>query len=487
MNLGIILLASVLSFSTGPFAFSQATAEGKREPDLTQKEGANEKKKSSKQSRMHPDENVIRVQTALKEKGFDPGPIDGIMGPRTRKAVAAFQRELNFYASGQVDRQTESALGIALERAAATETDIEREKPMPTPVTPPTEIPPALPHIQPEPFELSPFRPNVGLGTAYVAEDVRLFQMALKNRGYDPGEINGVVTSETQEALRQFQAANNLPVTGIIDDRTQAALGVSVRGIRNPDVPGPRGEIERTKPEPDTEPQGQPMKLEHKSGSDHMKTKEGKIDGDHQERLSKSAEVLQAMMKAGDRKIPMELLQRAEAIAVIPNMKKGAFGIGGSYGKGVVARRMPSGLWSAPAFVSIGGGSFGLQLGVSSTDLVLVFTDKKALDSIESGASLKLGADAAVVAGPIGREAEAGVTHDFKSAVYAYSRSKGLFAGVALDGAVIDIDHHADREVYGDKVDTKTIMRNETMATNPDVRSFVETLNRLVPKKVSKR
>ena len=165
---------------------------------------------------------------------------------------------------------------------------------------------------------------------------------------------------------------------------------------------------------------------------------------------------------------------------MIPHVVKGAFGIGGRYGKGVIVQRLSNGRWSAPAFISIGGGSFGAQIGVSATDLVLVFTDRNAVDTIAKGTSLKLGADAAVVAGPIGRSAEAGVTHDLKSGVYAYSRSKGLFAGVALDGAVLDIDKSDNRDVFGTE-DARTILTSDAMAKNAAVRNFVATMTRLVP------
>src|SRR5207237_10229762 len=152
--------------------------------------------------------------------------------------------------------------------------------------------------------------------------------------------------------------------------------------------------------------------------------KTSKADKDAQERLEKAASVLQDLTQAEDKRIPDALLERAEAIAVIPNMIKGAFGIGGRYGKGVVSKRLSEGRWSSPAFIQIGGGSFGLQIGATSTDLVLVFTDAKALDLLEKGKDLKLGLDAGVVAGPIGREAEAGVNANLESAIYAYSRAK---------------------------------------------------------------
>src|SRR5262249_42958619 len=138
------------------------------------------------------------------------------------------------------------------------------------------------------------------------------------------------------------------------------------------------------------------------------RNKPGRVEHEYNQRAIKAAEVLQSLTNVSDNKIPDKLLQRAEAIAVIPNMIKGAFGIGGRYGKGLVAKRTDNGRWGAPAFISIGGGSFGAQLGVNETDLVLVFTDKAGVDSLEKGMSLKLGVDAAVTAGPVGRSGEAG-------------------------------------------------------------------------------
>jgi lipid-binding SYLF domain-containing protein len=206
-----------------------------------------------------------------------------------------------------------------------------------------------------------------------------------------------------------------------------------------------------------------------------------KSDKESSERIAKAAEVLQDLTSAKDKRIPNDLLERADAIAVVPNMIKGAFGIGGRYGKGVVSQRLENGRWSPPAFIEIGGGSFGLQLGVSSTDLVLVFTDKKALDLLEEGKDLKLGADAAVVAGPLGRSAEAGVNLKLETAIYAYSRAKGLFAGVALDGAVLDIDNSRNEKVYG--VRTGKDILNGHVAANTTVQPFMDTLERVIPKK----
>jgi len=205
---------------------------------------------------------------------------------------------------------------------------------------------------------------------------------------------------------------------------------------------------------------------------------------DESERIAKAVDVLQDLTAAPDKKVPHELLERAEAIAVIPNMIKGAFGVGGNYGKGMVSQRLANGNWSQPAYLQIGGGSFGAQLGVSSTDLVLVFTDRKALDLLEGGKDLKLGADAGVVAGPIGRTAEAGVNANLKSAIYAYSRSKGLFAGVALDGALLSIDKDMNEKMYGPSVSTESILKG-TVAANSTALPFVTALEKYVPPKTA--
>jgi len=216
----------------------------------------------------------------------------------------------------------------------------------------------------------------------------------------------------------------------------------------------------------------------------NVPTKPDKEAKDASERIAKAIEVLQDLTAAPDKKVPHELLERAEAIAVIPNMIKGAFGVGGNYGKGMVSQRLPNGNWSQPVYLQIGGGSFGAQLGVSSTDLVLVFTDRKALDLLEGGKDLKLGADAGVVAGPIGRTAEAGVNANLKSAIYAYSRSKGLFAGVALDGALLSIDKDMNEKMYGPSVSAESILKG-TAAANSTAQPFVTALEKYVPPKTA--
>lgn len=195
------------------------------------------------------------------------------------------------------------------------------------------------------------------------------------------------------------------------------------------------------------------------------------------ERAQNAAAVLDEIMKTPDKGIPKELLLNSHAIAVIPHVVKGAFGVGGRFGKGLIAARTRTGTWGTPAFVDLSGGSFGFQIGVSATDLVLVFTDKGGLKGLLSG-KLKFGVDAAAAAGPVGRTAEASTDVKLKSAIYSYSRSKGLFAGVSLDGAVMSIDDSANHKVYGIGVTGTDILVTSKVKASGTAEPFRASLNR---------
>jgi lipid-binding SYLF domain-containing protein len=166
-----------------------------------------------------------------------------------------------------------------------------------------------------------------------------------------------------------------------------------------------------------------------------------------QGRLLTAAQVLEELSGARDQAIPDRLLARAYGIAVIPDVTKVAWFLGGRRGHGALVVRGKDGRFSDPVFVTLTGGSFGLQWGVQSTDIVLVFTTPKGIEGI-SGGKVTLGADASVAAGPVGRQASAGTDSAFKAEVYSYSRSRGAFIGLALDGGVINIDDEADAAFY---------------------------------------
>jgi len=198
------------------------------------------------------------------------------------------------------------------------------------------------------------------------------------------------------------------------------------------------------------------------------------------ERATESAKVLTEIMGIPENAIPEELMSRAHGIAVIPHVVKGALGIGGQWGKGLMSQRREDGKWSTPAFIEVGGGSFGLQIGVQASDIVLVFTDESGIKGLLKG-KVKLGADASATAGPVGRKAEVGTDVMLKSAVFAYSRSKGLFAGVSLDGSVVAIDDSANKDAYGKAVTAEQILLGSEVKANATVQPFLDTLQKISP------
>jgi lipid-binding SYLF domain-containing protein len=207
---------------------------------------------------------------------------------------------------------------------------------------------------------------------------------------------------------------------------------------------------------------------------------------DEAARAENAAAVLGEIMEAPDQGIPDALLKRAYGIAVIPHVVKGAFGFGGRYGKGLIAQRKADGGWGTPLFIEIGGGSFGLQLGVEATDVIMVFTNHDGITPLLKG-KLKIGADASATAGPVGRKAEAGTDILLKSAIYSYSRSKGLFAGIALDGAVIQLDDDANKSVYGKKILAADVSKSRVGGKEIAVlQPFLRALQKYAPGEVLK-
>lgn len=161
-----------------------------------------------------------------------------------------------------------------------------------------------------------------------------------------------------------------------------------------------------------------------------------------------ATEVLKEIMDIPEKGIPPSLLRNAYGVAVIPGVLKASFAVGGRYGWGVLAVRSKEAGWSSPCFVSLAGGSVGYQIGAQSTDIILVFKSSRSIDGIIRG-KYTLGADAAVAAGPVGRQVEAATDVEFKAEIYSYSRSRGLFAGVSFEGAALQIDHNSNVAFYG--------------------------------------
>jgi lipid-binding SYLF domain-containing protein len=194
-------------------------------------------------------------------------------------------------------------------------------------------------------------------------------------------------------------------------------------------------------------------------------------------RLLTATEVLEEVQGMPDQRLPDILLARAYGIAVIPDVTKVAFVFGGRRGKGVlVVRDKLTAPWSNPSFVTLTGGSWGLQAGAQSSDIILVFTTKNGTEGI-AGGKLTLGADASVAAGPVGRQGSAATDMNFNSEIYSYSRSRGLFGGVAIDGSAITIDRDANAALYGKSGVTATeIFAGQAPAAPVPAQLFLERL-----------
>lgn len=179
-------------------------------------------------------------------------------------------------------------------------------------------------------------------------------------------------------------------------------------------------------------------------------------------RIQRSTEVFHQVMESPDKGIPREILESAKCIAIIPGEKKFAFILGANYGRGVAVCRNGNG-WSAPMFVALEGGSVGYQIGGSSTDIIMIFMNDHALKSLLSD-KFKLGGDASVAAGPVGRHASADTDLKLNAEILSYSRAKGIFAGVSLDGAVMQTDKSGDHAMYGEEVTHKEILDGSVTA-----------------------
>jgi lipid-binding SYLF domain-containing protein len=182
------------------------------------------------------------------------------------------------------------------------------------------------------------------------------------------------------------------------------------------------------------------------------------------ERLESARTVFEEIMDAPDNAIPRAILDKAEAVAIIPNTVKAGFIFGGHRGKGVISARNDSGAWSQPAFLTLTGGSFGLQIGGQTVDLVLVIMNRKGLEKLLKN-EFKFGGDASAVVGPVGRDAEATTDLYLRAEIVSYSRTRGLFAGVTLKGSTIKADRDANERFYGYPYGSGQIVLEEEPAT----------------------
>jgi len=183
-----------------------------------------------------------------------------------------------------------------------------------------------------------------------------------------------------------------------------------------------------------------------------------KNDDDTTKRLNAAADVLREIRGSPDKGIPKDLLDKAACVVIVPNVKKGAFIVGAKYGRGFIVCRNSNGRgWSAPAGVKVEGGSVGFQIGGSETDVIMLLMNKGAIDKLLSS-KFTIGGDASVAAGPVGRTSSAGTDVQLHAEILTYSRSRGLFAGVSLEGATLRPDDDANKDMYGKEMSNKDIV-----------------------------
>jgi SH3 domain-containing YSC84-like protein 1 len=209
-------------------------------------------------------------------------------------------------------------------------------------------------------------------------------------------------------------------------------------------------------------------------------------DEKENKRLESCGEVLKEILNIPDG-IPKDLLNKAECVIVVPSVLKFAIGIGGDFGRGAITCRTGkefTGLWSAPALFAVEGGNIGFQLGGQATDFVLLVMNPRGANSI-LGSKIKLGADASAAAGPKGRDAAADTDIVMRAEVLSYSRSRGLFAGISLEGSTLRSDGRANRKLYGRDLSAREIVREGRVATPPAGRELVALLDKTSPKNLS--
>jgi SH3 domain-containing YSC84-like protein 1 len=194
-----------------------------------------------------------------------------------------------------------------------------------------------------------------------------------------------------------------------------------------------------------------------------------------QERLKEATDVFHEIMAAPDKSIPQDLLQKAECVIIVPGLKKGAFIVGAEFGKGFAVCRSGSG-WGAPAAVKVEGGSVGFQIGGQGTDVVMLVMNRHGMDQLAKS-KFTLGGDASIAAGPVGRSSSAQTDAYMSAEILSWSRSKGLFAGVALKGATLRPEESENKELYGRRMTTREVLNDHTLKTPPEASGLIAALN----------
>ncbi len=204
-----------------------------------------------------------------------------------------------------------------------------------------------------------------------------------------------------------------------------------------------------------------------------------------EDRVKESGQVLRDILESPDKGIPHDLVDKAECVVVYPSVKKAAFVVGASYGRGVMTCRTGTnftGPWSAPTMMALEGASFGFQIGGQATDFILLIMNEKGAKSVLSS-KVKIGGDASAAAGPVGRDASAETDIVMKAEILSWSRAQGLFAGVSLAGSTMRADNGANKNIYGKDITAQDIVFKHEVASPPSAHELLGELNKISPKR----
>ena len=423
------------------------------------------------------------IQRGLSNEGFDAGAPDGLFGPRTRAAIRAWQAVRDEPQTGYLDGEQLAALRAAAVPQPMT-TSPEREDPTPAgaPVADapaPVEAPdagllPAATNTQLSgPGELAPEilidRRLVRLDRLLARDDHRAAHDVMNEVIALQREHEVALPAEFHFKYAQVALATGLPETAItsLNAYLSAAgregefyrdalelLDSAEEAVRRDRAETERCRVEARQSRPAAQDDG----------------------AEEAERITRAAAALDAIMAADDSAIPDTILGRAQGIAVFPGTTRAGFGFGGMRGRGILSARGGDS-WSAPAFLTLTGGSFGLQIGVQRSDIVLVIMVPEGLDNLVSN-QFSIGVDAGVAAGPVGRNAAAATDIQLSAQILSYSRARGVFAGVTINGSTIRQDVDANERFYGSRLETRRIIFEDAGGTREPVGLWCQTLTR---------
>ena len=423
------------------------------------------------------------IQRGLSNEGFAPGAPDGLFGPRTRAAIRAWQAARDEPQTGYLDGDQLAALRAAAVPQPMT-TSSEREDPTPAtaPVADapaPVEAPDAAANAQLSgPGELPPEilidRRLVRVDRLLAQDDHRAAHDVMNEVLALQREHEVALPAEFHFKYAQVALATGLPETAITSLNTYLLaagregefyrdalelLDSAEEAVRRADADTHRAEAERCRVE---------ARQSRPAAPD-----EG---AEEAERITRATAALDAIMDADDSAIPNAVLERAQGIAVFPGTTRAGFGFGGMRGRGILSARCGDS-WSAPGFLTLTGGSFGLQIGVQRSDIVLVIMVPAGLDNLVSN-QFSIGVDAGVAAGPVGRNAAAATDLQLSAQILSYSRARGVFAGVTINGSTIRQDVDANERFYGSRLETRRIVFEDAAGTREPAGLWRQTLNR---------